>query len=75
MIGDTQNKLKLGLFAFNLDGGFTATTIPERYRLSWDNVRDVGCAADKAGFDALIPWRAGADLVAPQTFKAPITKR
>ena len=32
------NKLKLGVFAFNLDGGFTATTVPERFRLTWDNV-------------------------------------
>ncbi|PQA87613.1 LLM class flavin-dependent oxidoreductase [Hyphococcus luteus] len=52
----TQNKkLKLGVFAFNLDGGFTATTAPERYQLSWDNVLDVARAADEGGLDALIP--------------------
>lgn len=57
---ESENKLKLGIFAFNLDGGFTATTVPERYRLSWDNVRDVALQADSAGFEALIPlarWR------------------
>jgi alkanesulfonate monooxygenase SsuD/methylene tetrahydromethanopterin reductase-like flavin-dependent oxidoreductase (luciferase family) len=54
------NKLKLGVFAFNLDSGFTATTVPERFRLNWDNVKDVAAVADRAGIEALIPlarWR------------------
>ena len=54
------NKLKLGTFATNLDGGFTATTAEERHRLSWPTVRRVAESADGAGFELQVPlarWR------------------
>ncbi|MBL8551250.1 MAG: LLM class flavin-dependent oxidoreductase [Hyphomonadaceae bacterium] len=55
------NKLKLGTFATNLDGGFTATTAEERHRLSWESVRRVAKLADAAGFEMQVPlarWRS-----------------
>lgn len=56
-----ENRLKLGVFASNLDGGLTATTAPERHRLTWANVREVSRAADDAGFELQVPlarWKA-----------------
>jgi FMNH2-dependent dimethyl sulfone monooxygenase len=55
------NKLKLGVFAANLDGGLTATTVAERHRLTWSNVKSVAVAADRAGFELQVPlarWRS-----------------
>jgi FMNH2-dependent dimethyl sulfone monooxygenase len=54
------NKLKLGTFASNLDGGLTATTAEERHRLSWGSVKEVATLADEAGFELQVPlarWR------------------
>ena len=59
LLGD--NKLKLGVFAANLDGGFTATTVEERHRLNWPNVSRVARLADEAGFELQVPlarWRS-----------------
>jgi dimethylsulfone monooxygenase len=58
LLGD--NRLKLGVFAANLDGGLTATTAPERHRLNWPTVTKVARLADKAGFELQVPlarWR------------------
>ncbi len=58
LLGD--NKLKLGVFAANLDGGLTATTVEERHRLSWASVAQVARLADQAGFELQVPlarWR------------------
>lgn len=58
VLGD--NQLKLGVFAFNLDGGLTATTVEERHRLSWSSVARVARLADEAGFELQVPlarWR------------------
>jgi dimethylsulfone monooxygenase len=55
-----DNKLKLGTFATNLDGGLTATTAEDRHRLSWANVKSVATLADDAGFELQVPlarWR------------------
>jgi FMNH2-dependent dimethyl sulfone monooxygenase len=49
------NKLKLGVFAANLDGGLTATTAPERQRLSWPNCVEIASRADIAGFEMQVP--------------------
>lgn len=49
------NKMKLGVFASNLDGGFTATTVEERHRLSWEAVRRVAVIADRSGFELQVP--------------------
>lgn len=59
LLGD--NKLKLGVFASNLDGGLTATTVEERHRLNWPNVSRVARLADEAGFELQVPlarWKS-----------------
>ena len=56
----TQNKLKLGIFASNLSSGMTATTVPERWRATWDENRRVAQMADQRGLEFMIPlarWR------------------
>ena len=50
----TENKLKLGLFGPNLDGGLTATTV-ERFKLTWQSTTDVAVMADRAGFEVIVP--------------------
>lgn len=48
------NKLKLGVFGINMDGGMTATKVPERYRLTWPNVQNVARIADDAGIETIL---------------------
>lgn len=48
------NKLKLGVFGANMDGGMTATKSPERYRLTWPNVQQVAKTADEAGIEIIL---------------------
>jgi alkanesulfonate monooxygenase SsuD/methylene tetrahydromethanopterin reductase-like flavin-dependent oxidoreductase (luciferase family) len=58
-----SNPLKLGVFAFN-GGGATMTTVPEQFELTWPNSLDVAVQADRAGFEALVPyarWRSFVD--------------
>ena len=57
---DPGQKLKLGLFSFNVSGGMMATTVPTTYELSWQHTRDIARKADAIGFEALVPvgrWR------------------
>ncbi len=57
---DPAQKLKLGLFSFNVSGGMMATTVPSTYELSWRHTRDIALKADAMGFEALVPvgrWR------------------
>ncbi len=57
---DPGQKLKLGLFSFNVSGGMMATTVPSTYELSWQHTRDIARKADAMGFEALVPvgrWR------------------
>jgi alkanesulfonate monooxygenase SsuD/methylene tetrahydromethanopterin reductase-like flavin-dependent oxidoreductase (luciferase family) len=56
-----DNRLKLGVFAANLDGGLTASTVEDRQRLSWDNSVDIARLADEGGFELQIPlarWKS-----------------
>ncbi len=53
--GASANKLQLGVFAANLDGGLTATTAPERQSLSWPNCVEIATRADRAGFEMQVP--------------------
>ncbi len=58
---ERPNKLKLGIFGANMDGGMTATKVKDRFRLTWPNVERVARAADEAGFEALLPmmrWKS-----------------
>jgi FMNH2-dependent dimethyl sulfone monooxygenase len=55
-----RNKLKLGVFAFNGTGAYM-TKIPEQFDPTWANTLDVAQQADRAGWEALVPyarWRA-----------------
>lgn len=55
------NRMKLGVFGLNVDCGCAITTAPERLRGdNWAGNLEVAKAADRAGFEALIPvgrWR------------------
>lgn len=57
---DPRQKLKLGLFSFNVSGGMMATSVPTSYELSWQHTRQIARQADAMGFEALVPvgrWR------------------
>ncbi len=56
----TPNKLKLGIFAANLSSGMTATTVPERWRATWDENARLAQMSDERGLEFFIPlarWR------------------
>ena len=54
------NRLKLGLFGANADGGIGLTRAPERWRAGWDDLVAAARMADEAGFEFFLPiarWR------------------
>ena len=54
------NRLKLGVFSANADGGLTLTRVPERWRALWGDVVEVARMADDAGLEFFLPiarWR------------------
>jgi FMNH2-dependent dimethyl sulfone monooxygenase len=54
------NRLKLGVFSANADGGLTLTRVPERWRAEWPDVVAVAQIADRAGLEFFLPiarWR------------------
>ena len=54
------NRLKLGIFSANADGGLTLTRVPERWRAAWPDVVTVAQMADHAGLEFFLPiarWR------------------
>ena len=51
----TCNKLSIGLFGANCDGGLACSTFPERWRATWENCRDLSRMADDAGLDFMLP--------------------
>jgi alkanesulfonate monooxygenase SsuD/methylene tetrahydromethanopterin reductase-like flavin-dependent oxidoreductase (luciferase family) len=54
------NRLKLGIFSANADGGLTLTRVPERWRAAWPDVVAVAQMADRAGLEFFLPiarWR------------------
>jgi alkanesulfonate monooxygenase SsuD/methylene tetrahydromethanopterin reductase-like flavin-dependent oxidoreductase (luciferase family) len=58
-----SNRMKLGVFAFN-GSAATMTTLPDQYEPTWPNTLDVAREADRAGFEALVPyarWRSFVD--------------
>ncbi len=59
-----RNKLKLGVFAFNGTGAYM-TKIPEQYDPSWPNTLDVAQQADRAGWEALVPYARWRSFVEP----------
>ena len=50
-----SNRLKLGLFSLNADGGIAITKVPERWQASWPDIVDVAKMVDKAGFEFILP--------------------
>jgi alkanesulfonate monooxygenase SsuD/methylene tetrahydromethanopterin reductase-like flavin-dependent oxidoreductase (luciferase family) len=54
------NRLKLGVFSANADGGLALTRVPERWRAEWPDVVAVAQMADRAGLEFFLPiarWR------------------
>lgn len=54
------HRFKLGVFSMNADGGLAMTTVPERWRASWQDNLEAARIADRAGLDFLLPiarWR------------------
>jgi alkanesulfonate monooxygenase SsuD/methylene tetrahydromethanopterin reductase-like flavin-dependent oxidoreductase (luciferase family) len=49
------NRLKLGVFSMNSDGGLTLTRVPERWPALWSEIVDAARMADEAGFEFLLP--------------------
>ena len=58
----TGNKMKLGVFGSNLEGGFTATKIPDKHHIDWTTVRTVAQKADQGGFEIQVPLARWASL-------------
>jgi alkanesulfonate monooxygenase SsuD/methylene tetrahydromethanopterin reductase-like flavin-dependent oxidoreductase (luciferase family) len=56
------NKLMLGTFATNLEGGFTATKVPEKHHIDWPTVKSVAQKADRAGFEIQVPLARWASM-------------
>lgn len=50
-----MNRLKLGTFGSNLDGGFTATMAEDRHHLDWPTVARVARLAEQADFEIQVP--------------------
>src|SRR6266516_6247474 len=49
------NRLKLGVFSMNSDGGLTLTKVPERWPALWKEIVEVAQLADRAGLEFLLP--------------------
>lgn len=49
------NRLKLGVFSANADGGLAITDVPERWRASWADNLTSAQIADRAGLEFFLP--------------------
>ena len=49
------NRLKLGLFSLNADGGIAITKVPERWQAGWAEIAEVAKMVDRAGFEFILP--------------------
>jgi FMNH2-dependent dimethyl sulfone monooxygenase len=55
-----DQKMKLGLFAFNCSGGMVMSNAPTNFRVTWEHQKKIAQLADRIGFEALVPvarWR------------------
>ena len=50
-----DNAFKLGLFSPNCAGGMAVSTVPERWRASWDDNLRLARLADEVGIEFLLP--------------------
>lgn len=69
-----DNRFKLGIFSTNADGGLAITTVPERWRASWEDNLAAVRIADEAGLEFALPiarWRGfgGATNVREHSFE------
>lgn len=54
------NRLKLGVFSANADGGLAITDVPERWQAGWQDNLTAAQIADRAGLEFFLPiarWR------------------
>ncbi len=54
------NRLKLGIFCYNVEGGVALTTVPERWQARWDDIVDAVQIAERYGLEFALPvarWR------------------
>jgi dimethylsulfone monooxygenase len=54
------NRMKLGVMAFNCSHGSTITTVPEAWKLDWNDTVAIAQATDRSGMEAILPvgrWR------------------
>ncbi len=49
------NRLKLGVFSANADGGLAITDVPERWQAGWEDNLTAAQIADRAGLEFLLP--------------------
>ena len=49
------NRLKLGVFSANADGGLAITDVPERWKAGWDDNLTAAQIADRAGLEFFLP--------------------
>jgi FMNH2-dependent dimethyl sulfone monooxygenase len=49
------NRLKLGIFSANAEGGLALTRVPERWPALWSEIVEVARMADAAGFEFFLP--------------------
>jgi alkanesulfonate monooxygenase SsuD/methylene tetrahydromethanopterin reductase-like flavin-dependent oxidoreductase (luciferase family) len=49
------NRLKLGVFSSNADGGLAITDVPERWKAGWDDNVTAAQIADRAGLEFFLP--------------------
>lgn len=60
-VRESKNRIKLGVFGFNIEGGCTLTSVPERHQAAdWHNNLAIATMADRAGLEMLLPvgrWR------------------
>src|SRR4051794_23600191 len=57
---DGPSAFKLAPFGFNISGGLSMTSAPGTVEADWGQSRRITLAAERAGFDAVIPvdrWR------------------
>ncbi|MDX6742404.1 LLM class flavin-dependent oxidoreductase [Actinocorallia sp. A-T 12471] len=60
----SANRLRLAVFAPNMAGGANLTRAPEAPKATWTESVEIARAAERAGFEAIIPvgrWRGMAD--------------
>ncbi|TIU32100.1 MAG: LLM class flavin-dependent oxidoreductase, partial [Mesorhizobium sp.] len=49
------NRLNLGVFSTNADGGLAITDVPERWTASWQDNLTAAQIADRAGLEFMLP--------------------